>query len=428
MSSLTQLPAARETSARNASAPSRIVSVHRYFGPQHHQVLLCDRRFIVLAAGRRWGKTTLGLFKLLCHAASARGQVCYYVGPTERQAKEMGWRALKELVPALLTRRVRESELEIELTNGSLIKVHGPQSLRGTGLDFVVLDELAYMPPEFWPEVVRPMLADREGGALLSSTPRGFNHFYDLYYEAQSRQDSAAFRYSTARGGYVSENELALLKSTMDPKLYAQEIEASFELQSARVYHAFSRDLNVCDVEMIPDLPLLVGMDFNVDPMTAVVAQKVGGQCHVSAEIVLPNSNTFEMMQQLLLRYPQQWGVVHPDPSGASRKTSAPVGQTDHTIIQQAGWQVFSLKPYPTVDRFNSVNAMFQNASRQRRLFIDRKCKNLIRALDGYTFKEGTNLPDKSTGFGHITDALGYLIMGVFPMLKDEVTITPVYL
>jgi hypothetical protein len=186
VSSLDQLPAARETSARK-SAPLRIVSVFRDFSPQQHQILGCDRRFIVLAAGRRWGKTTVGLFKMLCHAASARGQLCFYIGPTERQAKEMGWRALKELVPDLLTRRVRESELEIELVNGSLIKVHGPQSLRGTGLDFAVLDEFAYMPPELWPEVVRPMLADREGGALLSSTPRGFNHFYDLYYEAPSR-------------------------------------------------------------------------------------------------------------------------------------------------------------------------------------------------------------------------------------------------
>jgi hypothetical protein len=365
---------------------------------------------------------------LLCHAASARGRLCYYIGPTERQAKEMGWRTLKQLVPAVLMRRMRESELEIELVNGSSIKVHGPQSLRGTGLDFAVLDECAYMPAELWPEVVRPMLADREGRALLSSTPRGFNHFYDLYHEVQSRTDSAAFRYPTAEGGYVSANELALLRSTMDPKLYAQEIEASFELQSGRVYHAFSRDLNVADVPLIPGLTLLVGMDFNINPMTAVVAQKVGGQCHVSAEIVLPNSNTFEMMEELLRRYPQQRGVVHPDPSGTARKTSAPVGQTDHVIIRQAGWEVYSLKPYPIVDRINSVNAMFENANGQRRLFIDRKCKHLIRALEGLTFKEGTNLPDKSTGFSHVTDALGYLVVAVFPMLRDEVTVTTVRL
>jgi hypothetical protein len=359
---------------------------------------------------------------MLCHAASAPAQVCYYIGPTERQAREMGWRTLKQLVPPEIIHRIRESELEIELANRSIIKVHGPQSLRGTGLDFAVMDECAYMPAELWPEVVRPMLADREGRALLSSTPRGFNHFCDLFHEAQSRSDSAAFRYPTAQGGYVSANELALLRSTMDSKLYAQEIEASFELQSGRVYHAFSRDLNVTDVPFIPGFTLLVGMDFNVDPMTAVVAQKVGEQCHVSAEIVLPNSNTFEMMQELLRRYPGGWGVVHPDPSGAARKTSAAVGQTDHAIIRQAGWEVYPLKPYPIVDRINCVNAMFENANGERRLLIDRNCKHLIRALEGLTFKAETRLPDKSSGFDHLCDALGYLVVAVFPMVKNEVT------
>jgi len=422
--SINQSPAVRESDGRRRSVPSQILYVQRDFGAAHHRILCCTKRFITVAAGRRWGKTTVALFKLLCHAASARGQVCYYIAPTERQAKEMGWRTLKEIVPRALIRYMRESDLEIELVNASIIKMHGPQSLRGTGLDFAVLDECAYMQAELWPEVVRPMLADREGRAVLSSTPRGFNHFYDLHQESKSRSEWAAFHYQTGEGGYVSATELDLLRSTMDRKMYAQEIEALFELQQGRVYHAFSREHNVSDVSMVPDLPLLVGMDFNVALMTAVVAQKVGDQCHVFAEIVLPNSNTFEMVDELRRRYPNRRGIVHPDPSGAARKTSAALGQTDHTIIQQAGWQVYAMKPYPIIDRIHSMNAMFQNANQERRLFIDRKCKNLIRALDGLTFKEGTNLPDKSTGLDHISDALGYLVMGVFPMLRDEITIT----
>jgi len=397
----------------------RILSVSHEFSSEQHRVLCCDRRFVVLVAGRRWGKTTLGLFKLLCHAASANEQVCYYIGPTERQAKEMAWGTLKEMVAPVLLARVGHSDLEIELVNGSIIKLHGPQSLRGSGLDFAVLDECAYMPSELWPEVVRPMLADREGQAFLSSTPRGFNHFYDLYQEAQARPEWAVFHYQTGAGGYISGAELELLRSTMDPKLYAQEIEASFELQQGRVYHAFSRNRNVMNISMRSDVMLLVGMDFNVNPMTAVIAQKIGEQCHVSAEIVLPNSNTAEMMEELCRRYPEQRGVVYPDPTGASRKTSATVGQTDHAIIRQSAWQVFPRNSYPIVDRINSVNAMLQNANREPRLFIDTKCRHLIRALEGLTFKEGTHLPDKSAGLDHITDALGYLVMSVFPMLRQ---------
>ena len=406
----------------------RTLSIERFFSPEHHQVLQCDRRFVVLVAGRRWGKTTLGLWRLVVHAASAPGRLCYYLAPTERQAKEIAWRTLKEIVSPAMRRCTRESDLEIEILNGSLIKLHGPQSLRGSGLDFVVLDEFAYMPADLWPEVVRPMLADREGRALISSTPLGFNHFYDLYRDAQPRPDWAVFHYATAHGGFVSANESALLRSSMDSRLYRQELEASFELQEGRVYHAFSRDSNVTNVPLIPGLPLLVGMDFNVNPMCAVVAQKAGEQCHVSAEIVLPNSNTFEMMDELVRRYPAQKGVVHPDPSGAARKTSSAVGQTDHAIIRQAGWQVYMLKPHQIVDRINAVNAMFHNANGERRLLIDHKCKNLIRALEGLSFKEGTKIPDKSLGFNHITDALGYLMMGVFPMIRHEVSVSSVNL
>src|SRR5205814_3043154 len=167
-----RIPAAHEAGGRNRSTPERILHVHRNFGPEQGQVLSCDRRFIVLAAGRRWGKTTLGLYQLLCHAARMGGQLCYYIAPTEDQAKEIAWRSLKETVPPSLTLRTRESDLEIELVNHSLIKLHGPRFLRGAGLDFVVLDEFAYMPADLWPEVVRPMLADREGRALIISTPQ----------------------------------------------------------------------------------------------------------------------------------------------------------------------------------------------------------------------------------------------------------------
>jgi hypothetical protein len=425
---LTRTSVARIADAKNYARAGAPAHFFLDFRPEHYSVFCSERRFKGVVAGRRWGKTTLVLQCLSHHAVSKPEQICYYIGRTEKQAKETAWRVLKNIVPPPLLRRVRESDLEIEFLNGSRIKLHGPQSLRGGGLDFAALDEYAYMPAELWPEIVRPMLADREGRAILSSTPRGMNHFYDLYEQAVLMPDWAFFQFPTAMGGYIRPEESDLLRSTMDPRLYAQEIEASFVLQAGRVYHQFSRDLDVHDVPLIPGPPLLIGMDFNVDPMTAVVCQKVGGQCRVSAEIVLPNSNTFEMMAELLRRYPGQTGVVHPDPSGSARKTSAPVGQTDHNIIRQAGWAVHALKQYPVVDRINSVNAMFRNVKGERRIVIDRKCTRLVRALEGLTYKEGTNLPDNSSELVHITDALGYLIMGVFPMLRDEVGIWKVSL
>jgi hypothetical protein len=286
-------------------------------------------------------------------------------------------------------------------------------------LDVIVLDEYAQMGPEVWEAVVRPMLSDRKGRALFIGTPAGHNAFYDLYVAAGCKNGWGRFHFPTHDGGYVSPEELEVIRCETDARVFRQEYEASFETLQGRVYHEFCRESNVTDVAMIPGAPLLIGMDFNINPMSAVVAQKAGDQCHVIDEIVLPNSNTQEMMQEINRRYPSRNGFVHPDPSGSARKTSAPVGQNDFALIRQAGWPVKPPQFGPVVDRITNVNAMLCNANGQRRLLIDRKCQQLIRGLDTLTYKKGSKVPDKSGGQDHITDALGYLIVAAFPMVRS---------
>jgi len=374
-----------------------------------------------VVAGRRWGKTQLALWRLVVDAFSGENHVCYYLAPNYRQAKRIAWGALQQLIPIAARRRTSHHELLIELPNGSTIQLLGtdhPDSLRGVGLDSVVLDEFGNMHPETWPAVVLPMLSDRRGRALFIGTPRSYNHFYNLYMAAKSSEHWGAFHFRTDEGGYVPPDELAMLRAEMDQKQFAQEFEASFENLHARVYYAFDRDLNVTDLPLLPNAPVLIGMDFNINPMTAVIAQRAADQCHVIGEIVLADSNTQEMMVEINRRYKGREGVVHPDPSGFARKTSAPVGETDFSIIRRAGWPVYTEQsPYPLVDRLNTVNAMLCNAQGRRRLLISPSCTHLIKALDGLTFKDGTKIPDGRSGLNHITDALGYLIMGAFPMV-----------
>jgi len=383
------------------------------------RVFSCKKRFIIVVAGRRWGKTRLALWWLVVNAFSGQNRLCYYIAPNYRQAKRIAWGVLKKLVPIGARCHTSEQELSIKLANGSVIELHGadrPDSLRGVGLDFVVLDEFASMDPDTWPVVVRPMLADRRGRALFIGTPRSYDHFYDLYMAAKLKEENwARFHCRTDEGGYVMADELATVKAEIDPKRFKQEFGASFETLEARVYHEFDRERNVMELELLPDAPVLVGMDFNINPMAAIVAQRAGEQIQVFDEIVLTNSNTPEMMREINRRYAGRHGVVHPDPSGVAKKTSAPVGQTDFRIIEEAGWTVFRAKQYKLVDRINTVNAKLCNAQGQRRLLISPKCKNLIKALDGLTYKNGTKIPDKSSGLDHVTDALGYLLMGLFP-------------
>ena len=254
------------------------VNLRQKLRPNQASVFTSQKRFKIVVTGRRWGKTRLALWWLVVKAFSGENRTCYFIAPSYRQAKRIAWRILKQQIPTAARSKTNEQELSIELHNGSIIQLHGadhPDSLRGVGLDFVVLDEYAFMDPETWPMVVRPMLSDRRGCAMFISSPSGLNHFYELYMVAKTRNDWATFHFRTEDGGYVTMDELASIRAEMDAKRYAQEFEASFETLQNRVYHAFDREQNVTQLDL-RDGAVLIGMDFNVNPMTAVIAQRAG--------------------------------------------------------------------------------------------------------------------------------------------------------
>jgi hypothetical protein len=163
---------------------------------------------------------------------------------------------------------------------------------------------------------------------------------------------------------------------------------------------------------------LLVGMDFNVNPMSAVIGVRAVDECHVLDALEIQTSNTEEMAGELKARYPNRRIIVCPDPAGKQRHSSSPVGQTDFTILQRFGFQVRApLGPPLVVDRVNNTQAMLLAGEGRRRLRVHPRAEPLIRTLDGLTYKEGTSQPDKNLGLDHIGDALGYLLWQEFNVL-----------
>ncbi len=383
------------------------------------KVFLNQERFRVLVAGRRFGKTYLALTELLHASISKPQSINWYVAPTYRQAKQIAWKNLKQMMPPSQIAATNETDLSVELNNGTVAALRGADNydaLRGVGLDFVVMDEFADMHADAWFEVLRPMLADKQGRALWIGTPKGYNHFHDLYRYAQDTPEWGAWQFTTADGTRVAEEEIAAARRDMGEREFRQEFMATFEALAGRVYSNFDRDQNVQDLQDNGGT-LYIGMDFNVDPMTAVIAVKAADQLHIIDEIEMGDSNTELMAGEIKRRFKQRNVVVYPDPSGRARKTSAPVGRTDFAILSNAGFDVRAPRQAaPVVDRINTVQAAMKSAEGTRRLFVDRKCKHLIRALDGLTYIN--NQPDKSGGLDHITDALGYLVMGELPLRR----------
>jgi phage terminase large subunit len=391
-------------------------------------IFFSDSRFRVVVAGRRFGKTFLSTYELLKHALQGKQRNCWYVAPTYKAAKEIAWNMLVDAIPAGYLTKKNETALSINLRNGSSIALKGaekPDNLRGRALDFCVLDEFADMRPEAWHEVLRPSLSDRRGSALFIGTPKGRNHFYDLWTRGIDSVDSwEAFQYTTIEGGNVDPDEIEAAKNDLDSRTFQQEYEARFVNYSGIIYYAFSREESVKPYDDKPN-ELHIGMDFNVDPMSAVVCVRHGATLHAIDEIVMYGSNTDEMVDEIRQRYKQAAITIYPDPASAQRKTSAG-SRTDLNILQNAGFRVKVRTRHPAIrDRINSVNSRLLSSQQERRLFVTPNCKNVINSLERQTYKEGTSQPNKDDGFDHMNDALGYLIEYMFPIRKEHDTPQP---
>jgi hypothetical protein len=400
-------------------------------------IFLDPARFRVCVAGRRSGKTYLEAVELIRAARTGHDKLCWGILPTYRQCRTILWPVLKGAIPSRWIASKNETDLSITLKGyGSTIALRSadnPDSLRGSGLDFAVLDEFSSMSPEVWGEIIRPALADKQGGAIIQGSPRGYNHLHDVYTSASETPGWSAFRFSTSEGGLVAPEEIEAVRASLDPVTFGQEFEASFEQSTSRVYLMFSREHNVRADITDTGGDLLVGIDFNVNPMSAVLGVKAGNELHIVDEISLFNSNTMELAEALKQKYPPppQYSrkvipksrvVTYPDPTGRARKTSAVVGVTDFALLEQAGLRVIApYSSYGVADRINTVNALLCNAKGLRRLFIHPRCKRLIDELERLPYKDGTNLPDKSLGLDHHTDALGYLIMAEYPITTHTV-------
>ena len=385
------------------------------------QVYDAGVRFTYLCSGRRFGKTYLATTRLINWAIEKPGGMFYYVTATYRMAKQIAWVQLKQMVPPEIFASKNESELSVTLTNGSQIYLKGaedPDKLRGVSLSGVVIDEASFCKEEAWTMVLRPALSDQEGPAWFITTPNGLNWFAEAWDAAEEDDECATFSFTTIEGGQVSPEEVAAARRSLDARTFSQEYEASFVNLIGRVVPDFD-DNNIRDD--VADLggELLVAADFNVSPMHWIVCQRVGrDQLHCIDELHIRETHTDEACSELLRRYPHREIKVYPDPTGNARKTAAG-GVTDHGILRNRGlWVNPNRKPYGQADKRNAVNAMVKDADDVRRLFIHPRCRQTIKSLRNLTFKEGTNMPDKDSGWDHGWDALSYLVLGAFDRVK----------
>ena len=387
------------------------------------EVIESKSRFRVLISGRRFGKTYLAINELARFARYPKKK-CWYIAPSYRMAKGIVWQDLLDrMYKHKWVSSVNGSDLSINLKNGSTIALRGAdneQSLRGVGLDFVVLDEFADIKDYAWYEVLRPTLSDRGGHALFTGTPKGRGNWsYDLFTKSQDNEEWASFKYTTLEGGQVSANEIEQARNDLDERTFEQEYLASFVNYAGQIYYNFNRENTIINNYVPETKTIHVGMDFNIDPMVCVISEIKEDNVFIYDEIQIYSSNTQEMAEEIQNRYKGYNIIVYPDPASKQRKTSAG-GVTDLSILKNAGFTIRVRNNHPSIrDRVNSVNTKLKNANGYYSLFIANSCKNSIKSLERQIYKEGTTLPDKDSGFDHFNDALGYMIEYLYPLRRN---------
>ena len=383
--------------------------------PAQSQIAQDRHRFRVVNCGRRFGKTTLAVLEMIAKAVYGDNRQICYIAPTYQQARDIAWQELKRLsLPAV--NKVNESRLEVTLntTKGgtSTIMLRGWESietLRGQKFDFIVVDEIASMRnwQTNWEEVIRPTLTDVKGEALFISTPKGFNHFYDLYNLQDRDSDYMSFHYTSYDNAHLPVEELEKAKQELTEDRFAQEYMADFRKTEGLVYKEFDRDVHV--VNEIPEksyTEYIAGIDFGFTNPTAVIHIKRDGDdnYYVTQEWYKKGRT-----EEQIADYVKSCGFnrVYPDPAAPS------------------AIEVMNNKGIAIVDVIKNKDSIQNGINRVRQLLkmgklhIHRDCVSLISEFETYSYPE--KRPDNNEQENpikendHALDALRYALATNIP-------------
>lgn len=389
-------------------------------------VIAADRhRFRVICCGRRAGKTTLAIEEIKGKAIYRPNKIAY-IATTYAQARDIAWEELKkELAPAIIS--VNESRLEIKCktvkpNTESIITLRGwesIESLRGLSFDFIVIDEVAMMRDFWssWQEVIRPTLTDRKGEVMFISTPKGFNHFYDLYNLENIDKDYKSFHFTSYDNPYIDKDELEKAKQELTETRFGQEYLADFRKVEGLVYKEFNRTRHLYDaLPQNTHFEYVSGVDFGFTNPAAVlhIHKTADGDYYVDNEWYQTGRTENQIADYVLSC---KFNAVYPDPENPS---AIAVFSSKQIPIREVVKNKDSVK--------NGINKV-RDLLKQNRLHINKRCLNLISEFESYSYPDyqiGGIVPETPIKENdHALDALRYVIYMDFIVRKKVIAELP---
>lgn len=390
--------------------------------PKQKEFLMMDRRFDFFGYIGGWGagKTIAGCVKSLLLASMYPGNVGLVARNSFPQLRDTTMRTFRELTPDSIIKGYSKTDTMLELVNGSVILFRhlGDENLKSLNLGFFYIDEAVDVDEQIFYLLVSrlrlPHIPKRVG--FFTTNPGDFSSWiYRLFINPTTKKERFGVVFSsTLDNTYLPEGYRENLLAALDDKYAERYIHGKFnELTTGRVYFEFSMEKNVSsEVRLLPDIPLHIGMDFNVNPMAATVTQDVGDELWVVDEIYLPNSNSWEMAREITKRFKGYTIFIYPDATGAARSTSSNLSNIE-ILKREFGFTVLYKRRNPDVtERVNATNKSL------RRTKVAPWCRYLIRDLLQVVYREQTGTIDKTTNpeLTHISDALGYERTYRFPI------------
>ena len=377
-----------------------------------------NHRFRVLCCGRRWGKTTLAVEEIKGVALYKNARIAY-IAPTYQQARDIAWQMLIAELKPITKGKPNESRLELEVFNTlggtSLIQLKGweaVETLRGQFFDFIVIDEVSSMRNFWvnWEEVLSPTLTDKKGSVMFISTPKGFNHFYDLFNKQDKDSDFKSFHYKSHDNPYLPKEELDRQEKSIPEDRFAQEYLADFRKTEGLVYKEFDRSRHLIasgdEKKLVSYTDTILGIDFGYTNPSAIVCIKIDSDNHywVTEEYYRTGQTTEAIAEQAKLYKPTK---VYADPAEPDRIE----------ILRKYGLNCRDVSK-DIVAGVDRVRELFK----QNRIHIHPDCKNLIHELETYRYPD--KKPDQNEiekpvkDKDHALDALRYALYMIEPESK----------
>ena len=392
---------------------STLIDVALTLSKPQMQFLGIKEKFGLFRGGLGSGKTHAGCAWVILMVLTYPKALGLITAPSYKQLNDATLPTLFKILNMLQIpfSYTRGSKAEVRINNTKIHcrSVKNYEDLRGPEYGWCYADEGALYKKEAV-QVIIGRLRDINGPRQLrfTTTPRGFNWMHE-FFEEEKDETKQTVTAKTMDNKHLPDDYLQTLEAQYDPKFLAQERDGLYiNIFAGQVYYAFDRDKHVreFDESIFRNTTKRIGVDFNVNPITASQGWVHGNKLVIGDEHWKGDSNTYELADALYEKFTTHKTTIHPDSTGKGRKTSAV--KTDHQILKDKGF-LLKVKTNPEVkDRVNCINGLFAH----NRIIIHPRCVKLIKDLEQLTHG------NKDDMLSHMSDTLGYMAWAHFP-LKD---------